>query len=141
MRVPCPAAVNAAEDEPLTERLLANSFATDIAVAALPSTERLRVNSFAAETAADAEPSASLSLIEVQSAVTCSEAAPDIRAMIAAVAETEAAPVTLASNAKTFDCAAVDVTCTVTDDDAVFVWPTEPTENGAALNDRKPNIY
>lgn len=140
MRVTAPEAVRAVEAAPLTERLLVNSFAADTVVAAVPSTERLRVNSFAAETAADAEPSASLSLINAPSAVTCSEAAADILAMNAATAETEAAPVTLASNAKIFDCAAVDVTCKLTAADVVFVWPTVPTANGASENARRPNI-
>lgn len=140
MRVTAPEAVIAVETAASKERLLVKSFDADIAAAAVPATERLRVNAFAAETAADAEPSASLSLVGAPSAVTCSEAAPDIRAMIAAVAETEAAPVTLASNAKIFDCAAVDATCTETAADVVFVWPTAPTENGASENARKPNI-
>jgi len=96
-RVPTPEAVSAVEVAASTERLLVKLFAADIAVAAVPSTERLRVKAFAAENAVDAEPSASLSLIGVPSAVTCSETAPDILAINAATAETEAAPVTLAS--------------------------------------------
>ena len=77
MRVPSPDAVSCAK--------------------AAASTERLRVKTFVAETAADAEPSTSLSLIAEPSAVTCREATADILAMNAATAETEAAPVTLAS--------------------------------------------
>ena len=90
-------AVSDVEAAASTERLRVNSFDADIAAAALPSTERLRVNAFAAETAADAEPSANLNLIAAPSAVTCREVDANILAMNAAVAETEAAPVTLAS--------------------------------------------
>ena len=97
MRVPAPEAVNAVDAAASTERLLVKLFAADIAAVALPLTERCRVNAFAAETAAEAEPSKTFSLMATLEAVTSSEAVANNRAINAALAEIEAATVTLAS--------------------------------------------